>query len=377
MLDVSVLNQPIRSGNFLHLEGTRIHVSQDLSYKGTSLNQVIQALNHSFDPESDLWQEKIQATYQGRGLDLLSNLGSLQAKISRHNSSWCVWLSDWVQYFLSSLTGHYQSNQWTSLQLEKLEVRWCQAYEAKESGIPLPTGDVKESIQKVRTLFSAEMPNSYTHSSHLFKERFREQVKKGVSEKIIPLRPLLDKGRILSRSSEDYEPVIDIILNHIELAVYLTTMKEMDYNVGFCGDINRFLYAYLNFVYQWPLETGRPQIEMVTYECVSFFRKNHAVLLVGRDLNTSLFESSSWGQAVQVMDAYEGVSELQNYNFSDRPNHGTLDYVLKGDAQPIKLVTNEPIDWSVFPDEMRPTFIHLYTDACMESQKVVRELLQR
>lgn len=379
-LDVSILNQPLRSGDFLYLEGTQIHVSQDVSYRGTSFNQVIEALNRSFDSESQLWQEKIQATYRGESLNLLKNLDTLQAKISRHNRSWCVWLSDWVQWFLCCVTGNYQSNQWTSLQLEKVQVSWCEAYEAKESGLFLHSGGVKESIQKVRTLFSAEMPDSYTHPSHLFMKKFREQVKQGVFKRVISLSPLIDKGRRLSHSSEDYERITEIIAHHIELAVYLTTMKEMRYNVGFCGDINRFLYAYLNFVHEWPLETGRPHIEMVNYEYPGLPPiipgGNHAVLLVGRDHKTSLFDHSRWESAVQVMDAYEKTEELQNYGFSRRPDHGTLSDVLKLGAQPVRLVTNEPIDWSLIPEEVRPTFIHLYTDACIESQKAVRELLQ-
>lgn len=48
-LDVSILNQPLSSGDFLYLEGAQIHKSQGSSYRGTSLNQVIEALNHSFD----------------------------------------------------------------------------------------------------------------------------------------------------------------------------------------------------------------------------------------------------------------------------------------------------------------------------------------
>ncbi len=380
-LDVTVLNQPLKSGDFLYLEGTQIYRSQDLSYRGNTLNQVVEALNHSFDSELGLWQEKIQATYRGESFDLLKNLETLQAKISRHNSSWCVWLSDWVQWFLSCVTGNYQSNQWTSLQLEKLQVRWCQAYEAKESGLPLQCASVKESIQKVRAFFSAKMPDSYTHPSHLFRERFREQVKQGVFKRVIPLRPLIDKGRRLSGSSQDYERITDIIAHHIELAVYLSTMKEMSYNVGFCGDINRFFYAYLNFVHEWPLEAGRPHIEMVNYEYQGIPPiipgGNHAVLVAGRDPKTSLTASSRWESSVQVMDAYEATEELQNYDLSRRPSRGTLDFVLKHGAQPVRLVTNEPINWSLIPEEVRPKLIHLYTEACMESQKVVRELLQQ
>ena len=140
-INLSALHRPLEAGQYVHLVGSQILVGTNPAWRGESLNEVAQALNNSFNSQTDIWRAAIAQTYQGEGSALLDNLVLLNAKMGRHNS-WCRYLTDWVTWFLSFVTGDYQSNQFASIQLDQireleteLALQFTQGYEILESGL--------------------------------------------------------------------------------------------------------------------------------------------------------------------------------------------------------------------------------------------------
>lgn len=223
-------------------------------------------------------------------------------------------------------------------------------------------------IAAVRCIFAAELPDSWCHPSQMRMEAFRREVRC----RILHNRDLTVL-RMLAQNTFSGAGLVKELANHIELQVYLEVMNSANYNVPFCGEINRFLFAYLSLVRC--LRNGRGEecpLAMVRFGQEG--RSNHAILLCG--------------SSPLVLDAFEADEELQVYLLAQRPHRGTLDYVItaNGLPDPVSRVGAEavtivrtigPDEWSCVPEADEHVLRHMLTRSRASSLHSLRQILAR
>lgn len=203
----------------------------------------------------------------------------------------------------------------------------------------------KEVIQIAKAVFSAQLPNDWLHPSEIKRQELSNAICASMSD--INFQESSRANLSISscsnqRERQDLGNLGDTLILHKELLLNLEKPLELNYDVPFCGSINRFLFAYFSYVYSWPNQK-QPEIEMINFQTNQ--EESHCIVIINREKKSDINDPTSYGKEAFILDAYEDEEALQFYSAKKIPNYGTLAFITRkgSGARGEILLHNRPI----------------------------------